>query len=194
VRDVALPGGLRSSTRAVCRTQRAAPAQPLNRTDFAVSQSLDVATRLLAALNEAGVAFTPTDHRPVYTSLEAAEARGASLHSGAKALIVKSDAGDAMIVIPADMSLDGGAARRHLRSKRLRFASQEELFELTGLTPGAVPPFGSLFKLLTMLDERLAENDEINFNAGSHSRSIRMSYRDYIAFEKPEIARVAKQA
>ncbi len=159
-----------------------------------MSELPDVTARLVAALTDAGIAFTLAQHRPVHTSAEAADVRGTSLRSGAKALIVKSDRGYAMLVMPADLALDSKAARKHFRSKRLRFASKDELLELTGLTPGSIPPFGSLFDLPTICDERLGENGEINFNAGDHSRSMRMAHGDYVAFEKPEIARVAKES
>ena len=68
---------------------------------------------------------------------------------------------------------------------------RKELQELTGLTPGSIPPFGSLFGIETVCDERLAENDQINFNAGSNTRSIRMSYADYLKIESPRLVRIS---
>lgn len=155
-------------------------------------QGDSVLSRLAAALRGAGIEFTQTEHRPVYTSAEAAEVRGVSLHSGAKALIVKGGENFLMAVIPADLSLDSHALRTLLGTKKLRFATKEEVLELTGLTPGSIPPFGSLFNLQTYCDERLADNERINFNAGSHSVSIQMSYADYVAFESPKISKIAK--
>ncbi len=154
----------------------------------------DVFERLRRALQGGGVDFVHTRHKPVFTSAEAAAVRGVSLHSGAKALILKS--GDAMIlaVMPADLVLNSAALRKHLRQRRLRFATNEEVKELTGLEPGAIPPFGSLFGLPTICDERLCENERINFNAGSHSDSFQIAYADYIAYERPEIAALAKSS
>ncbi len=154
--------------------------------------SSNMVDRLAAALGEAGIEFARSSHREVRTSAEAAEVRGTSLHSGAKALIVKGDHGFVMLVMPADMSLHGSAARKRIDSRRMRFATPEELLELTGLLPGSIPPFGSLFNLKTICDERLGENELINFNAGSRAQSIQMSYRDYVAFESPVIAAIAK--
>ncbi|MEK7323714.1 MAG: YbaK/EbsC family protein [Chloroflexota bacterium] len=161
----------------------------MNKTDAPIGDS--VLARLEHSLRSAGISFTQTQHRPVYTSAEAAEVRGASLHSGAKALIVKGGVNFLMVVIPADLSLDSHALRSLLGTKKLRFATKEEVLERTGLTPGSIPPFGSLFNLPTYCDERLADNERINFNAGSHSASIQMSYADYVAFESPRIAKVA---
>lgn len=148
--------------------------------------------RLVSRLSEAGVSFTHTHHRPAYTSAEAAEVRGAPLHSGAKALIVKSDAGFVMAVLPADLSLDGKALRKYLGSKGLRFATPEEVMELTTLTPGSIPPFGSLFGLRTVCDDRLQENEFINFNAGSHTDSLQLRTADFLAFERPVLAAIAR--
>ena len=152
-----------------------------------------ITSQLIDKLDQAGIPYVLTQHRPVYTSAEAAEVRGSSLHSGAKALVVKGDDGFVMAVIPADLALSSHALRKVIRSRRLRFATKDELLELTGLTPGSVPPFGSLFHLQTVCDERLAENEKINFNAGSHSRSIKMSYQDYLSHESPTLADITKK-
>lgn len=151
-----------------------------------------VFTRLKAALGAANTRFELMHHAPVYTSAEAAAVRGTSLRSGAKALIVKGDAGFSLAVMPADRSLDSRAFRRLIGSRGLRFASAEEVLELTGLRPGSIPPFGSLFGLQTVCDLGLSENPSINFNAGSHCDSIQMKYADYAAFEKPTLAAIAK--
>ncbi len=145
--------------------------------------------RVESLLNQHGVVFRVTRHEPVYTSEEAAMVRGTPLASGAKALIVKGEEGFVMFVVPADRKLDSHAVRRAKGWKKLRFATREEVLELTGLTPGSIPPFGSLFGLSTHCDERLGENEVINFNAGDHSISISMVYADYIKIEKPELGK-----
>ncbi len=155
---------------------------------------MDVLARIKTSLEAAGIAFQHTQHAPVYTSAEAAAVRGVSLHSGAKALIVKGDEAFLMAVLPADLALDSAALRTLLATRRLRFATKEEVLEITGLTPGSIPPFGSLFGLPTFCDERLAENERINFNAGTHSDSIQMTYADYLAYESPRLAVLSRAA
>ena len=68
-----------------------------------------------------------------------------------------------------------------------RSATRQEVMDLTGLTPGAIPPFGSLFGLPTLCDRALAEHSRINFNAGDHSISVSMGYEDYLAVERPDL-------
>jgi len=150
-----------------------------------------VRDRLLARLQEAGVAFTQSEHAAVRTSEEAAAVRGAPLHSGAKALVLKGGDRFLLAVLPADLALDSRALRAAVGSRRVRFASRDELMKLTGLAPGAVPPFGSLFGLETVCDPGLADNEQINFNAGSHRHSVQMSYADWEAMERPRVTPIA---
>ena len=143
-------------------------------------------------LTEHGIAFQVLRHEPVYTSEEAAQVRGAPLASWAKALIVKGDDVFVMFVVPADRKLDSRVVRRVKGWRKLRFASREEVLELTGLVPGSIPPLGSLFGLPTLCDERLRDNERINFNAGDHSISVSMRYADYVLVEDPEMGTFAE--
>src|SRR5439155_25954870 len=126
-------------------------------------------------------------HAAVFTSEEAAAVRGTSLASGAKALICKVDQQFLMVVLPADRKLASKLVRKAAGAKSLRFASREEVQQLTGLAPGSIPPFGSLFSLPTWCDERLSQQPRINFNAGDHSISISMAYTDYLTAEQPRL-------
>lgn len=147
--------------------------------------------RLQQRLTASQTPFRVLRHQPVFTSQEAAEVRGAALASGAKALICKAGDRFVMIVLPADRKLASKQARLALGGKSLRFADRGEVDQLTGLAPGAIPPFGSLFELPTYCDHRLADNDEINFNAGDHSISICMRCADYLALEAPVLGTFA---
>lgn len=143
--------------------------------------------RLSQLLQQQNITFAISRHEAVYTSEEAAKIRGASLASGAKALICKADGQFIMFVLPADLRLDSKAVRKQHKFRSLRFASREEVFEITGLEPGSIPPFGGLFDLPTWCDEQMAEQEQINFNAGDHVISINMTYADYAAVEQPQI-------
>ena len=63
---------------------------------------------------------------------------------------------------------------------RLRFATVGELKELTGLVPGAVPPFGEpILPFPLYVDQSSLAHDRIAFNAGSLTNSVIMSVDDY---------------
>lgn len=152
----------------------------------------DVFSRLQNLLAQRGILFDVLHHAPVYTSQQAAHVRGTSLASGAKALICKADDRFVMFVLPADRKLASKLVRQTLGIKSLRFASQEEIEQLCGLAPGAIPPFGSLFGLATYCDLHLAEVPQINFNAGDHAISISMAYSDYAAAENPQLGQFSE--
>jgi len=76
--------------------------------------------------------------------------------------------------------LDSAKIKKALGAKRTRFATPEELHDLTGLVSGAVPPFGEpILSLPLYLDASILANDRIAFNAGSLTDSIIMSVDDY---------------
>ncbi len=148
--------------------------------------------RIEELLNSREVCFEVLRHAPVFTSIEAAQVRGTPLASGAKALVCKADGNFVMIVLPADRKLASKAIRAALGWKSLRFAERDEVLELTGLAPGSIPPFGSLFGLQTYCDERLSEHERINFNAGDHAISVCLAYADYKLAEQPILGQFAE--
>ncbi len=111
--------------------------------------------------------------------------RGTRLASGAKALICKADEQFVLFVMPADRRLDSREVRKQFGLRGLRFATREEVAALTGLEPGAIPPFGQLFNLPTYCDESLRMQPRINFNAGDHAISVSVATSDYLAVERP---------
>src|SRR3954451_7584683 len=149
--------------------------------------SATVFDRLQQFLDGKAIKYDVLRHAPVFTSEEAAAIRGTPLASGAKALICKADERFVMIVLPADRKLASKEVRKAAGIKSLRFASREEVEQLTGLAPGSIPPFGSLFNLPTWCDQRLSEQPQINFNAGDHAISISMAHADYVAAERPRL-------
>lgn len=150
-----------------------------------------VTERLERWLREAGVAFRVLEHAPVFTSEEAARVRGTPPEAGAKALVVRAGGRYVHLVLPGDRKVDNARLRGLLGTRTLRFATREELAMLTGCEPGAVPPFGNLFDLPVLVDETLAAQDEIAFNAGSHTVSVTMRAADFVRLSEATIARFA---
>lgn len=147
--------------------------------------------RIARWLREAGVAFTILEHAPARTSEEAARLRGTPLEQGAKALVVRAEERFVHCVLPAHLRADNAALRAILGTRKLRFATPDELRALTGCEPGAVPPFGNLFDLPVLLDETLCANDCLVFNAGSRTVSMSMRCRDLIRLSGATVCRFA---
>ena len=137
-------------------------------------------------LNQSEIKYSVKHHEPVYTSEQAAKIRGDELKQGAKAIIMEADRNFVLIVLSADRKINSKKLKKILNSKKLSFASPEKLKSFN-LEPGDVPPFGSILGLETYVDKSLLENEDISFNAGSLTDSIKMKLKDYIKIEKPFI-------
>jgi Ala-tRNA(Pro) deacylase len=154
-----------------------------------ISASPDaIHAKLVALLRAEGVEFQLTHHDPVTTSAEAAAMRGTELRSGAKAMLVKARAGFVLAVLAADRRVDWKLLAPLVGGKGARFATDEELHEATGLSKGAVPPFGLLFGLRTLYDRSLLEAETVNFNAGTHTDSVSMRCDDLVRIGGGEVA------
>lgn len=139
-------------------------------------------------LGDAGATFREVHHAPTLTSEESAKARGEALRTGGKALLLKTDDVFRLFVLPADRKLNSAAVKQRFGVKKTRFASADELKELTGLVPGSVPPFGSpILPFELFVDEAIQANERIAFNAGSLTDSIILSVSEYLAVAKPTI-------
>lgn len=105
----------------------------------------DTHERLVAKLRAANISFRQSTHAPTRTSEESAAVRGATLASGAKAMLMLAGKGDEAVlcVLSAARRLDWKKLKQRVR-KGLRLAT-EEVWAWTGCVPGAVPPFGSVF-------------------------------------------------
>lgn len=144
-------------------------------------------------LRQYKASYAKFEHEPVRTSEEAAAVRPEySLSQGAKALIVRIKKNGekffVMIVVPGNKKFNSAKARSVLGANDIRFATPEEVGEITGgVMPGGVPPFGNLWNLPVYADRALFENDEIIFNAGDRSVSIALGVRDYESAVRPHI-------
>ncbi|CAF0780411.1 unnamed protein product [Brachionus calyciflorus] len=139
-------------------------------------------------LNENAIEYKAISHEPTYTSEESAKARGEDLSIGGKAILMKIDDNFYLFVISASRKLNSKKIKEYLKSKKLRFCTSQELFDLSQLVPGSVPPFGQpILPFKLFLDKSILNNDRIAFNAGSLTNSIIFKTQDYIKVANPEI-------
>ncbi len=111
----------------------------------------------------------------------------------AKTVIVNVDGALAMVVLPASYHVDLNLLKHVTGAKDLMIAHEKD-FEhcFPGCELGAMPPFGNLYDMIVYVDESLAADKEIAFNAGSHYELIKMAYADFEKLVKPVVVRVAR--
>lgn len=146
---------------------------------------LESSAKILGAikklLTDKEISFKEFHHEAVFTSEDACRARGEELRKGGKAIIMKVGCDFRLFVLPADKKIDSKKILHRYGVKRARFASLQELRDITGLVPGCIPPFGKPILALEMdLDVGILENSTIIFNAGSLTDSIELRMEDYL--------------
>jgi len=142
-------------------------------------------------LDERKLSYQVLEHEPVYTSEQAAQVRGVELSMGAKALIFKADGRPVMLVVPGDRKVDSQAFKKAFQIKDLALMKAEEVKELTGVEVGAVPPLGNLWGIPTYFDASFQTKEWAAFNAGLHTRSLKMKARDLLAAVSPTMGSFA---
>ena len=154
--------------------------------------SKSVFDKIKNLLDENKVVYELIEHKPVFTSEDAAKIRGSSLSLGAKALIMNADKKPIMIVVPGNKKVDTSVFKKLYSIKDLEMAKPEEVKNISGVEIGAVPPLGNLFKIPLYFDQTIVDNETVFFNAGSHSKSISMKGSDLERVTKPIVGEFSK--
>jgi Ala-tRNA(Pro) deacylase len=108
---------------------------------------------------------------------------------------VEIDGRLAMAVLPASQKVELEQLRDALGAQRVSLA-REDVFRdrFPVCERGAMPPFGNLYDMDVYVADTLAEDEEIAFNAGSHTQLVRMAYRDFERLVQPQVLRFAVNA
>ena len=155
---------------------------------------MSVSKKLSDLFKEKRVPYELLKHPETYTSQETARSEHVSGKKVAKVVMVKADDQDVMTVLSAADKLSLNKLKNLLGAKEVRLATEEEFKALfPDCEVGAMPPFGSLYRVPFFVDMGLAENKFIIFNAGTHRESVKISYKDYAKIAQPEIVQFAAE-
>jgi Ala-tRNA(Pro) deacylase len=140
------------------------------------------------------VPFERLHHRPAYTANRMAQALHVPGREVAKTVLLRAGRGYVLAVLPATHHVDLERVRRELGEDKVEVATEDEMERLfPDCERGSMPPFGSQYQVPTIMDESLAEDEQIVFEAQNHEDAIRMNYRDYEALEHPRKGHFAFQ-
>ncbi len=149
--------------------------------------------KLREFLDSNQVKYVTISHSVAYTAQEiaaSAHIRGKEL---AKTVMVMLDGELAMAVLPASYQLDLEKLKAVAGAASVRLATEAEFKDkFPGCETGAMPPFGNLYGMKVFADETLTQDEEIAFNAGTHSELIRLAWADYARLVQPVIAQLAR--
>jgi len=146
------------------------------------------AQKLKKYLDGHNIEYVTISHSPAYTAQRIAELTHIPGKELAKTVIVKLDGKYAMAVLPASGRVDLDYLKRGTKAEQVEIASEAEFKDLfPDCEVGAMPPFGNLYDMEVYVAEQLADDEEIAFNAGSHTELVRMSYKDFSRLVTPRV-------
>ena len=147
-------------------------------------------TELKEFLDKNKVKYVSIRHSTAYTAQEIAASAHVKGRNMAKTVIVKIGGKIAMAVLPAKYQIDLEKLKKSCKASSLELAREQEFSHLfPGCETGAMPPFGNIYKLPVYADDTLKKDEEIAFNACSHTELIQIRFQDFEKLAKPKFCK-----
>ena len=144
--------------------------------------------KLKEFLDSHNIKYVTISHSPAYTAQAIAAAAHVSGRELAKTVMVKIDGKMAMAVLPASYQVDLDLLKEAVGAEKVEIAGETEFQGMfPGCEVGAMPPFGNLYGMDVFAAKRLAEDEEIVFNAGTNIELIKLAYADFERLVKPKV-------
>lgn len=142
--------------------------------------------KLREFLDQNAVKYVVISHSSAYTAQEVADSARIPGREIAKTVMVRLDGKWIMVVLPASEKIDFEQLKQATGTRQAELAGEKDF---RGLFPdcdvGAMPPFGNLYQIPVYVAASLTKDEQIAFNACSHTELIRMAYSDYARLVKP---------
>jgi Ala-tRNA(Pro) deacylase len=136
------------------------------------------------------VPFEVQEHGLAFTAQKVAASEHVPGRMLAKVVMVFVGDGLTMLVMPAHFQVDLEATKAGF-GRDVRLASEAEFApSFPDCEPGAMPPFGNLYGVPVYADEALARNEQIVFQAGTHTETMSVSYEAFDRLVQPIVARL----
>ncbi len=144
--------------------------------------SMSISERVSQFLSEQDIPFTTLQHTPSHSSVQSAIAAQVPLHAIAKAVILKDQLDNfLMAVVPASSRVKVKQICS-LTATPLKMASENEINkQFNDCQNGAIPPFGQVYNMDMVWDNRLGEVPDLFMEAGDHETLIHLTQQ---AFQK----------
>jgi Ala-tRNA(Pro) deacylase len=143
--------------------------------------------KLKEFLDKEAVKYVSIQHSRAFTAQEVAASAHIRGKEMAKTVIVQMDGKMAMVVLPANHRVNLEVLRESAGAEEVKLSTEAEFKGLfPDCEPGAMPPFGNLYGMEVYIAAALTKDEEIAFNAGTHTECIRLAYGDFDRLVKPK--------
>ncbi len=147
-----------------------------------------VLKKLREYLDSNHIKYVVLSHSLAYSAQEVAALVHIPGKEMAKTVLVNVNGKMVMAVLPANYNINFNRLMIALGGGDVFLAPESELLEIfPDCELGAMPPFGNLYNMEVFVAKSLAEDEEIAFNAGSHTEIIKMNYKDFAQVVEPKV-------
>jgi Ala-tRNA(Pro) deacylase len=157
-------------------------------TAYQQEELMAISGKLKAFLDSSKVKYAVAKHPVAYTAQEIAAAQHVPGRQLAKSVLVNTDRESVLAVLPAIHLIDLKKLKAILKARTLTIAKEADINQrFPDVEVGAMSPFGNLYEVPVIVDQELGQADEIVFNGGSHTETVKMRYRDFATLVKPRV-------
>lgn len=142
-------------------------------------------------LAEHKASYDVVTHRIVYTAYDLAATLKHDLAAIGKTLLIKTDNGFVLVLLPANRRLDLNKLKKALGAKKLSIVSEKEMIQKLKVKAGGLTSFGPLHGAGVFVDAALAKTAKIFVSAGSFTDHVRMKAKDFVKMQNAKIGNVS---
>ena len=155
-----------------------------------------LSNQITKLLDQAKVKYNVLEHKVVFTAHDVGATTKKKLGEIAKVVLVKVDttpstkgglrsASWALIVVPAGKYIDLKGIKKALKAKKISIASEKDILKHLKTKVGLLHPFGSQYKIQTLLDKGMAKSKKMIASAGSFTHSVELGLKDFEKLVQP---------
>ena len=153
---------------------------------------MPVPKQIINYLDKRGAKYAIVTHKKVYTAYDAAQTLKRKLDEIAKNLLVKTNKGFVLVLLPASKRLDLNKLKKLMNAKgmgvkKVEIPKEGVMVRLFKVKPGALGAFGSVHELEVYMDKNLQKVKKAIFPTGSFTDSVEMAMKEFEKLEKPVV-------
>ena len=139
-------------------------------------------------LDSQKVSYEVLPHEATFGAQRLAQAVNTPGSRVAKTVLLEVDGRHILAILPASHEVDLGLVKEALGALDVGLVSESECADVfSDCEVGAIPPFGSLYSMMTIADSSLRHVEEIVFEGNRHNEAIRLRWEDFERLERPYI-------
>jgi Ala-tRNA(Pro) deacylase len=136
---------------------------------------MSIATTVKNYLDAKSIDYQVVAHTHTESSLDSAGAAHIPSDQLAKAVIVKEQETYMMVIVPSDFHVHMGKLH-HLLGREVGLATEPELGSLfADCDEGAIPPLGTAYQMVSLVDEGLLNKPQVYFESGDHEHLVKVT-------------------